>query len=158
MAWADLIAKLNSNKQVSIFFFDRNNDEGIIDKRDSIMYVKIKNQIVTHPNHKTITLTGNAHNMTESSEPRLGFFLKSDRDLNLGDKICSLNLYFMSGTMINNSGDGLKEKTVNYTENVISKAVPWEYFVMMANPSKNYQYTGILFCRRINASKMVNEK
>ncbi len=158
VAWAETIAALAKIKRVSVFFFDINDGDGKIEDRDRVMYQKVKNRIITHPGYKTITLSGNYHNITESEMPVMGYYLKHDKELQYSDSICSLNIYYLSGSMINNSGDGLKEKTVNNAESVLSKAVNWPYYIMPANPARNYDYTGILFCRKITSSKMVSDQ
>lgn len=156
VAWANLIISLKNNPMVKLFFFDKDREEKI-DQRDSIMYAKTKAQILKNVRYRTITLTGNAHNNTGNDNGNMGALLMNDYDLNLSDKLCSLNLLFVSGSMNINSGNGLEEKNVEYPESVISKAVPWDYYVMMANPAKNYTYTGIFFSRKISISKMVSK-
>ena len=156
-AWADLVAAFHQNKKVKIFFFDCDTSFNANNDRDFLMYNNIKKEILIHPNYKTITISGNIHNQILTDRITMGKFLANDSVLNLKNKICSLNEYYIRGSMMNNSGNGLQKKEIDYGENVISKAIDSDYFLMLANPKKNYQWTGIFFARTITAAKMVKE-
>src|SRR6185503_9828866 len=63
-SWADIILRSKDNPLISVFFYDVNFDEPCDQKhRDSMMYVHIKKRMLEHPGCKTITISGNAHNM-----------------------------------------------------------------------------------------------
>ena len=59
-AWADIIAKLNNNPCIQIFYYDINKGSEESYERDSIMFSKIKKQYLLHPKWKMITISGNA--------------------------------------------------------------------------------------------------
>jgi hypothetical protein len=94
VAWAEVISKLDKSPKIRIFFFDVNNSESKNPgDRDSIMYLKIRNKIMEHPDWKTITLSGNIHNMLlpYKEKPKMALYLNRDEELNLSGRICSLN-------------------------------------------------------------------
>ena len=104
-----------------------------------------------------VTISGNIHNQILTDRTTMGKFLANDSTLNVKNKICSLNEFYIKGEMRNNSGNGLQLKQIDYGENSVSKAVDYDYFLMLANPQRKYQWTGIFFTRNITAAKMVKE-
>jgi hypothetical protein len=103
-AWANIIGKLNDNKKIEIFFYDNLN--GDFNTRDSLMYLNIKKRIQLHPNWKTVTVIGNMHNMLipYKGKPKTAYFLSKDKDLNISNKILSIQHLYSKGTMLNSSG------------------------------------------------------
>jgi len=99
-AWAEIISKLNKNSKVSIFFYDKIEGESKThEDRDSLMYLKIKKEIKLFPNWRTITLSGNIHNMIlpYKNKTKMALYLIKDSELNLSKNICTLNHYSQSG-------------------------------------------------------------
>jgi hypothetical protein len=160
-AWANIIAKLNDNPKAEIFFYDINEgDTRDINERDSVMYVKIKKRIQEHPTWKTITLSGNVHNMLTPfrNKPKVGRFLRQDKDLNLTDKILSFNHVYGAGSMLNDFGDGLRLHKTDDSRSNYAKAVDYEKYLILPPPSDKMTYTGFYFTREVTAAKLVSEK
>jgi len=158
-AWAGAISSLALNPKVKIFFFDTNvgdSKRNYLD-RDSLMYIKIKKEFEKHPSFKIITISGNIHNMLlpYKNENKVAGFLSQDKELNLADKICSLNHVYKSGTMINNKGKGLQLYKVDNGNTEYSKFKKYEDYLFLF-PSKQYAYTGVLFTRNVNAAKLIS--
>lgn len=157
-AWAELISTLNKNKKVKLFFFDINNrDYKVSGNRDSLMYIKIKDQIQKYPNWKTLTLSGNIHNMIKPfrGNNTMGCYISTDRELNLSDKLCSINHCYNNGTMYNNVGNGLELREVKNLDSVYA-SVNYENYLLLYSKSKSESYTGIYFTRYVTAAKIIN--
>jgi len=162
-AMAGIIAKLNNNPKVKIFFYDINpGDCQYTYQRDSMMYSKIKKQYQLHPGWKMLTLSGNVHNITSADNDvgtmTMGVYLKQDKELNLGDQIFTIKHYFIRGSMVNTNGRGLELKTVDNGDNVMSQTLGWDKYFLVANPIRNYPYTAIYFTETVTAAKMLNKK
>ena len=123
------------------------------------MYLNIKAEMNKHPTWKTITISGNIHNMVMpyKGQNKTAYFLYHDADLNLADKFCSLNHQYESGTMLNNIGNGLQLREVAPMESSYSRFGPDNYLLLypanLVNP-----YTGIYFTRKVTASELVTSK
>lgn len=160
-AWAEILSTLNKNKKAKLFFFDTNKKDYETSKnRDSLMYFKVKKQIQSNPNWKTITLSGNIHNMIQPfrGTNTMAYYLKIDKELNLQDKICSLNHRCKSGTRINNSGNGLELKQVRSPDSDFSTAVDYDSYLFLFTKNTTDNYNGIYFTRLVTAAKMVGSK
>ena len=156
-AWADLVALSINNPKIKISFFDCDTSYNNYADRDSLLFQNLKDAMLANPNRRVITISGNIHAQLITDRITMAKFLLYDRVLNLEGKICSLNEFFIRGEMINNNGSGLTKKQVDYGDNYISNAVDYDYYVLLANPKKNYPWTGIFFTRKISAAKMVKE-
>ena len=152
--WATLIAKLNRNAKVNIFFFDVAQDETKSSyQRDSLMFVKIKTQFMQHPSWKMVTLSGNYHNRIEGAT--MTSFLKQDKELNLSSKICSLNLEYKEGTcMANFSGEGFKKKELGSYPSVYNSTTGYDNYLLLVSPKSNYEYNGMYYIKYITAATM----
>jgi hypothetical protein len=75
-------------------------------ERDSLMYIKIKQRIQMHPTWKTITLSGNIHNMLLPFQgmTKMGLYLQKDTDLRLCGSLLSIMHSYAFGTMLDDSG------------------------------------------------------
>jgi hypothetical protein len=123
------------------------------------MYINIKRQIQKNPGWKTLTLSGNIHNMIKPYKgvDKMACYLKADKDLKIGEKLCSLNHQYRSGQMINNTGTGLKLRPAG-VESDYSTAVNYDNYLLLPIENKNDSYHGILFSRYVTAAKMVTIK
>jgi len=160
-AWANIITKLNDNPRVEIFFYDINEgDTKDINERDSLMYVKVKRRIQEHPTWKTITLSGNVHNMLLPfrNKAKTGRNLHQDKDLDLRGKVLSLNHIYGEGSMLNNFGDGLRLHKFDDSRSNYAKAVSYDNYLMLVPSNDKMNYTGFYFTRRVTAAKLVSEK
>jgi hypothetical protein len=160
-AWAQVISKVSKNHKASIFFYDVNDgDCSNVDDRDSMMYLKIKNKIQEHPSWKTITISGNIHNMLlpYKGKAKTAYFLINDQDLNLKDRICSLNHLYQRGSMINNSGNGLELKQVDNSDSDYSTAVDYDNYLFLMPINVTFGYSGIYFTKNVTAARMLDEK
>ncbi|MBL0104538.1 MAG: hypothetical protein IPP51_12735 [Bacteroidetes bacterium] len=157
-AWADLIVKAHRLRKCKVFFFDINDSDGKDVDRDFVMYKNIKAQCERNQNFRIITLSGNYHNPTKSPEEKtMGYYVAHDSMLVQQSALCSLNIYFIKGQMRNDSGNGLELKSLDKGDDIFTKTLSWDYFIMMANPKKSYPYTGIYFVKTITAAAMVKE-
>ncbi len=158
-AWANAITRLTKNSRVQIFFYDINKSESKdFQDRDSLMYIKIKQKIIEHPNWRTITLSGNVHNMKLKfrDKPTAAYYLCNDKDFNLIDKICTLNHYYQSGTMLNNIGNGLELRQVNNNPSVFSETFDFNNYLYLYPTADTYN--GIFFTKNVTASELTNKK
>jgi len=154
-AWANAIIRLTLNPKVQVFFYDINKSERKdYHDRDSLMYLKIKERIIEHPNWRTITLSGNIHNMRlpYKGKRTTAFFLCNDKDLSFADKMCTLNHIFKRGSMRNNLGNGLELRQVNNTPSVFSETFNFDNYLFLY-PVTN-TYNGIIFTRTVSASEL----
>jgi hypothetical protein len=160
-AWANIIGRLHQYSKIEIFFFDINNgDSKISNNRDSLMYLNIKNRIQLHPTWKTITLSGNTHNMLipYKGQPKMAFYLYKDKDLAISGKILSLNHSYSKGTMLNNMGKGLQINTVDNSNTIFSRAVNFENYILVYPLINDGRYNGVYFTRKVTSAKLVSEK
>ena len=160
-AWAELISRLTKNPRVKIFFYDRDNYESLkISDRDSIMYIKIKKQMQKHPAWKTVTLSGNVHNMLLPfrGENKMGFYLSEDSELNLTDKICSLNHAYGKGTGMGRRDNRLELAELDNSYSEYSTAVDYENYFFLFPVNVEFSYTGIYYTRSVTASMPVSSK
>jgi len=153
-AWANLIATLNDNPKIQIFFYDITKGEEEKYSRDSIMFTKIKRQYLLHPSWKMITLSGNAHN---SNQPdKMITYLRQDKELNLdAKKICSLNNDYLKGTCHANFGKGLELRYFESHESVWDTTFPFPDYLYLYSPKSNARYSGVYYTRFMTPAKMV---
>lgn len=159
IAWANAITRLTKNSRVRIFFYDINKTESKdFQDRDSLMYLKIKKRIIEHPNWRTITLSGNIHNMRLPfrEKQKAAYYLCNDKDLNFSDKICTLNHFYQSGTMLNNIGNGLELRQVNNKPSVFSETFNFDNYLFLYKTANTYN--GIFFTKTVTASELTNKK
>jgi hypothetical protein len=160
-AWAEIISTFYKNKKVKLFFFDTNTkDSEASSNRDSLMYVKIKKQIQANPQWKTITLSGNIHNMIQPfrGTNTMAYYLKTDEELSFPNKICSLNHRCKSGARVNSIGNGLELRQVKSPDSDFSSAVDYDSYLFLFPKNMTENYNGIYFTRTVTAAKMVNSK
>jgi len=157
IAWANAIARLTKNTKVQIFFFDiyeySENTDG-----DSLMYLKIKEKIIANPNWRTITLSGNIHNMrTPFKEIQTtAYYLCNDQELNFADRICTLNHFYQSGTMLSNIGKGLELRQFNHPPDIVSETLNFDNYFYLSQQVDIYN--GRFFTKNITASEPANKK
>jgi hypothetical protein len=160
-AWATAIATLNKNPRINIFFYDIISGESrFIDDRDSIMYLKIKSNIKAHLKWKTITLSGNIHNMLQpyKGEKKAATFLRNDSELKLKNKLCALNHNYESGTMLNNVGKGLELRQVNMGESSYSKRSHFDNFLFLHTYDPANTYSGFFFTKTVTAATLTGTR
>jgi hypothetical protein len=143
-AWANLIERIHNNVNAEIFFFDINTDE-ITDimQRDSLMYLKIKKRIQLHPTWKTITLSGNIHNMLHpyNGEPKIGIYILRDNDLNIKDKTLSINHIYPT----------------DHTNPFFEHSVGYDNYLYLYPRDANLNFSGIYFTSKCTFSHLVSE-
>lgn len=160
-AWAEMIAALNKVKNVKLFFYDQNQEDDKISKnRDSLMYLNIKSKILKNPGWKTITLSGNIHNMIQPfrGNNTMAVYLKKDKDLNISAKMCSLKHRYRKGTMMNNMGNGLELRRADTPDSDYSTAVDYNCYLLLLPENLTDNYNGIYFTRNVNAATMIKAK
>lgn len=156
LAWAGLISTLTGNSRVKIFFFDFNKGESESDNRDSLMFLKIKRQVMLHPGWKTITLSGNYH--ARLREGSMASYLERDEELRSIANLCALNHYYLSGSCRANFGHGLEERKLERSESVYDTALGSDRYLLLLSAKSGYPYTGFYYTRAVTAAKMVTEK
>ncbi len=156
-AWASIISHLKNNPKVQLFFFDRNEGDGKIYERDSIMYLKIKNQIQLHPKWKKVTLSGNAHALISPFEKKMASYLKKDQELNLSAKICTIGNYYLKGTCRADFGHGLEERKLDRPINDFDTTLNFDKYVMLMSAKTTYPYKAMYYTKTVTASEMVKD-
>ena len=99
IAWANAIARLDKNPLISVFFYDIDSSQNFtVESRDSIMYLNIKEQLEKYPTWRTITLSGNIHNMLVPfrEQKTMTSFLINDTTLKINNELCSLHHDYVS--------------------------------------------------------------
>lgn len=124
------------------------------------MYQKIKTQILKNPTWKTITLSGNVHNMLLNwrEEIKAGAYLKSDSQLNITNSILSFNHYYSKGSMINDMGTGLNLRELDNSKATFATSVNYDNYLLVYPDGLNVSHNAIIFSRKITAAKMVSYK
>lgn len=153
LPWANLIATLNKNPKVKIFFFDTNRDAAIVPFRDSLMAMNIKTQLNQHPTWKLITLSGNYH--TSISNPAS---MTSVLKRNISAKVCSLNMEYKEGTCMASFSGDFKKKELGSYPSVFNSTEGYDKYLLLYSAKSNYDYNGIYYTKYITAAKMVSTK
>lgn len=154
-AWANVIRRLKRNPKVEVFFFDINSDEINIGNRDSMMYVKIKKQMLRKPGWKTITLSGNMHAMTSEGERQAGSYLKNDAELKLTERMATISNYYQSGNCYANFGHGLEKREFNREPNEYDTLFPYKKYLIKVRKESPFPYSVIYYTNQITASPQV---
>lgn len=154
-SWFDLVMYCTMDSTINLFFFD-NSEPSKGEKRDSIMYVGVKNQKKLFPNTKIITLTGNIHNwrVPFNEMTTMGMYCLQDTLHFSSSKICNINHVFSEGTMRNNTGNGLELNTIEFEESVMTQSVNFTNYLVLYNYSGS-RYNGILYTRKVNQSNII---
>lgn len=152
-AIAHAILKVARNTKAEVFFFDgAGTPKKLAQNRDQNMFEEVKERILKHPNWKTLTVSGNLHNMFQpiGGIKTMASFLVQDQTLNLDKRLCTLNHFYHSGTMLNNQGNGLKLHTVNHGPGPFS-AIPGltQYLFIFPEPREHH---GIFYTQKVTAS------
>jgi len=155
-AWANSIIKLTQNPNVNIFFFDIDSNDNY-QNRDSLMYIKIKNQILNYPERKTITLSGNVHNKRNPHKEvqTMAYLLINDKELNYLN-LCTINYIFSTGTMLNNTGNGLELRQISNPPNIFSESVNYRNYLYLFETPNNYN--GVLYTTTVLSSEQTFKK
>lgn len=158
IAMAKLIARLRLNNRVKLFFFDVTTGN-YTDFRDSLMYLNIKRELLAKPNYKLITLSGNVHNMivSRNGQKKMTLYLMEDPELALSDSTCSLSHHFNRGAMLNNTGNGLELRKVDYGPAVYTTATPFENYLILYKGKFQSPYSGLLFTTVVSPAEMVKK-
>jgi len=153
-SWFNLILNCSKDKNINLFFFDNATQ---YENRDSIMYVGIKNQKLQFPNNKIITISGNIHNwrIPFNEMTTMGMNCLED-SLNFPyDKVCSITHTYSEGTMLNGNGNGLKLSTIPFEENIYSKSIDYENYLIFYDFSKENSYNCTYYSKKVNHSNKI---
>lgn len=149
LAWYKALASISENHKASLFFFDKN----VGDNRnaDSVMYLNIKSKIKKHHNWKTITISGDLHSklLEENGQSRIGSLLIQDKDLNIANKICSINHIFKGGQTLWNEFEE--------TESIYSK-LEYDNYLFLYPKNTNEPYSGFLYTKYLTKSESAISK
>ena len=153
IAWLNALVTLNNNPKVNIFFFDVNkSDYNVSNNRDSLMYVKIKRKISEKPHWKTLTISGNIHNMLKPYKDKktAAHYLINDEDMELSETLCTLNHFYQKGTMLNNIGNGLELRAIDNGASIFSETINSDNYLYLFSEPKSH--SGFIFTKIITAS------
>ncbi|WP_341900488.1 hypothetical protein [Fluviicola taffensis] len=155
-AWYNLIQYCMNEPRIHLFFYDNATSSDV--SRDSIMYLEIKKQALSHPTNKILTLSGNIHNQLTpfNDEQTMISYLSEDPYFPKGC-ICSIYHYYAEGTMMNNRGNGLELRTIEFQESDFTSGLYENYFLFYtsAEPTPN---NCIFFTRKVHHSESLDFK
>jgi hypothetical protein len=160
-AWANLIAKFSSHRNVEFFFYDVNfGDFKNFDERDSLMYLKIKKRIQSHPEWKTIVLGGNIHAMLKpyDGKSKMALYLQNDKDLQIENRLLSIDHCYASGTYWDNSNKILQVFQSDNSHSVFATAVDYENYLYLYPRNADRNFSAIYFTRKQTTSPLVSNK
>ena len=157
-SWFDLILHCTKDTNINLFFFDNVNTTKN-EKRDSIMYVGIKNQKFQFPKNKIITISGNIHNwrIPFNDMTTMAMYCLKDTMNFSYDKICSISHTYSEGTMLNNIGNGLELSTIPFEENIYSKSIDYENYLVFYEFGKENRYNCLYYTKKVNHSKEIKK-
>lgn len=149
-AWFNLINNLNEYTNIKLFFIDNE----ITSVRDSSMFLEIIKIRELYPKSKIITLTGNVHNwlIPFNGEKKIGAYLVESEIIKPG-RIMSINHMFNSGTMMNNSGNGLELKTIEPYDSFLNSTLEFENYLCPIIFENTEQYNYFLYTNKVTHSK-----
>ena len=159
-AWADMIASLNRNHNIELFFFDVDSlTQANQNDRDSLMYVNIKKRMQLHPNWKTITISGNIHSMLlpYHGEKKMAMYLYEDKDLNISSKILSIRHTYGAGSLWDNAGSTPHVYETENNNSSFAKLADYNSYLFLYPENTKVIYNGIYFTRKVTVSKMVRQ-
>jgi len=157
VAWANVLIKFMNESRVDIFFYDITKNEAKLGNRDSIMFTKVKREMIEHPNSKTITLSGNVHNMLKPfrGQPKMGLYLESDKALSISKKTLSIRHEYGAGEMFNNMGYGLKINRSDDSNSIYARSVDHDCYFMSLPPEK--AFNAVFFTRKVTSADLLNK-
>ena len=122
------------------------------------MFLNIKRRLKDHPNWRTITLSGNIHNMRQPFKKQVttAYLLCQDKTLSLSHKICTLNHLYHQGTMLNNVGNGLELRKVENQASIFSETFRFDNYLILFEQMKNYN--GFIFTRQVTAAELMDSE
>ena len=159
-AWANIIIRFNRNSRVKIFFFDGNQAQydTLSQDRDSVMFWNVKQAMKENPGWKTITLSGNIHNMLSQFDERktMGYYLKNNQTLVRKKEVASIVHRYKTGTMKNRTSQGLKLRNVDKPGIIYDRAVDETRYLLPLPREKADKYNMILYTRQVTTAAMVH--
>jgi hypothetical protein len=159
MAWAHTIAHLAGKRNVKLFFFDTEPGSPVQYDRDSMMYVHIKQAMISHPGYRFLTISGNAHVMWSRGERKTASFLRYDAELNLGDRFCSIGPYYQRGSCNANFGHGLEERSIGRQQpNAFDSVLSYDRYLIRLSPQTTFPYTALYYSREVTPSKLEKDQ
>jgi hypothetical protein len=158
-SWFNLILNCTKDTNINLFFFDNVNTTKN-EKRDSIMYLGIKNQKLLFPNNKIITISGNIHNwrIPFNDMVTMGMYCLKDTVNFSYDKVCSISHAYSEGTMLNNTGNGLELSTISFEENLYSKSIDYDDYLVFYEFGKKNRYNCLFYTKKVNHSKEIKSR
>jgi len=148
-AWFDLALFCLQNPKINLFFFDNYKSD---ENRDSVMYASIVAEKLKNPIHKIITLSGNIHNkiIPHNGQNTMGSFCYNDSVIFNSKNITSIKHEYSEGTMMNNTGNGLELRVVDFEENIYSTSTKSKNYLLFFKA--DYPYNGIYYTRKVTHS------
>lgn len=156
-AWAKTITAFLHDTGVKIFFFDIHKNQQM-EFRDSVMYRTIRAECVKYPNTRIITLSGNAHTLSDSGEQKAARFIQEDTSVTHNRKICTIYHYYQQGTCRANFGNGLEEKSYDRQAGDLDTLLPGANYLLKTSSASSFHYTYIFYTNKITAAEQVIEQ
>lgn len=155
-AWLNLVARSNQNTMIVTEFFDYQK----VAPRDSSMYNAICDIRKEYTDTKIVTLSGNLHNRLEPYDENtmLGGYLSKDTINFKADRIMSIMHFFSKGTMMNNVGNGLELRTIDYKDNVVNTATSQNSFFCKNVFKNRSHHTHILYTEEVTHSELLESQ
>ncbi len=147
--WFDLIETCKVLPNVELCFFDV---DTISSNRDSVMFANLLKKYTQDTTNVIYTISGNIHNrLTPFNEQKtLGCYLV---DYFSDKKIMSINHFYGSGTMYNDTGDGAKLHKVNTPPSIFATSTSLENYLLPSLPQGFMTgWTAILYTKVVTAA------
>lgn len=158
IAWRDLVTHCLEDSLIDLFFFDNSNEYRFMGfERDSAMYLSVLEQFIKDPSRKIITLSGNVHNMLVpmGEMKTMGTYIVNDTLNFTKNSICSVQHVYSEGTMLNNTGNGLELKNIEFEESLYSKSHSSSNYFITYTAVQPSPYNGLFYTRKINHSPVI---
>ena len=84
--------------------------------------------------------------------------LGDDKDLNIANKVLSINHCYAKGEVWDNSGDSLQLYQVDNTNSNFAKTVGYENYLFLYPHDAKMKYSGIYFTRKVTPSNLVSKR
>lgn len=153
-AWLALVQRYRFNPRIHLSFIDQTLQQKNLNI-DSCMAVNLLQAARSHPQAVLVTLTGNIHNKLNlfRGQKTMGCFLAA-RLGSAGGEVVSVNHWYGSGSVVNNTGAGLVHRSVSDRSGVYGQSTTYPHYYLPLTVVDDY--TAILFTRTISAAESPN--
>ncbi|MFT6981281.1 MAG: hypothetical protein ACJAUD_000044 [Crocinitomicaceae bacterium] len=159
-SWFNLIKSCMNDTNIHLFFLN-NDREYAADmiKPDSVMYLQVLRQKEKFPDEKIITLTGSVHNKlsVHGDQVTMGYYLNQDSINYKSREIFSINNYYAEGTTLNNRGNGLELRTIEFKESDFTRSVNFDDYLLFLDEKNSTNYHCYWFTREVTHSEALEK-